>query len=220
MRGKGRLSMYVCVWWGRNSRLGKDNDMFWCGLKAERSMPFVPGRFDFDLSLEEATQRRLELSVKHSVSFMSREKELMGKVRKTCFSTERRTHSLALLSNTFLSVLQIPQILTWTELLSPLVFLFFLLFFSCSCSSIWTKLTLTLGSPNGMYTSDAHACFYNIQSICANRTSCCYLCSVLLFRYDLAEEPHWWLSKRTWWCLEKSLPAPVSAVPWASAACC
>ncbi|XP_072552661.1 extended synaptotagmin-1 [Salminus brasiliensis] len=38
-------------------------------------------RFDFDLSLEEATQRRLDLSVKNSVSFMSREKELIGKLQ-------------------------------------------------------------------------------------------------------------------------------------------
>uniref|UniRef100_A0A8B9HTS9 Extended synaptotagmin-like protein 1a n=1 Tax=Astyanax mexicanus TaxID=7994 RepID=A0A8B9HTS9_ASTMX len=37
-------------------------------------------RFDFDLSLEESTHRRLDLSVKNSVSFMSREKELIGKV--------------------------------------------------------------------------------------------------------------------------------------------
>ncbi|XP_029012811.1 extended synaptotagmin-1 [Betta splendens] len=38
-------------------------------------------RFDFDLSLEESTQRRLELSVKNSVSFMSRERELIGKLQ-------------------------------------------------------------------------------------------------------------------------------------------
>uniref|UniRef100_A0A673BUH2 Extended synaptotagmin-like protein 1a n=1 Tax=Sphaeramia orbicularis TaxID=375764 RepID=A0A673BUH2_9TELE len=38
-------------------------------------------RFDFDFSLEESTQRRLDLSVKHSVSFMSREKELIGKLQ-------------------------------------------------------------------------------------------------------------------------------------------
>uniref|UniRef100_A0A669E986 Extended synaptotagmin 1 n=1 Tax=Oreochromis niloticus TaxID=8128 RepID=A0A669E986_ORENI len=37
-------------------------------------------RFDFDLSLEESSQRRLDLSVKNSVSFISREKELIGKV--------------------------------------------------------------------------------------------------------------------------------------------
>uniref|UniRef100_A0A7N6AB48 Extended synaptotagmin-like protein 1a n=1 Tax=Anabas testudineus TaxID=64144 RepID=A0A7N6AB48_ANATE len=37
-------------------------------------------RFDFDFSLEESTQRRLDLSVKNSVSFMSRERELIGKV--------------------------------------------------------------------------------------------------------------------------------------------
>lgn len=38
-------------------------------------------KFDFDFSLEESTQRRLDLSVKHSVSFMSREKELIGKLQ-------------------------------------------------------------------------------------------------------------------------------------------
>ncbi|XP_077582272.1 extended synaptotagmin-1 [Stigmatopora nigra] len=38
-------------------------------------------RFDFDLSLEESTQRRLDLSVKNSVSFMSRERELIGKLQ-------------------------------------------------------------------------------------------------------------------------------------------
>ncbi|KAF7209848.1 extended synaptotagmin-1 [Nothobranchius furzeri] len=38
-------------------------------------------RFDFEFSLEEAMQKRLDLSVKHSVSFMSREKELIGKVQ-------------------------------------------------------------------------------------------------------------------------------------------
>uniref|UniRef100_A0A3Q4HYT3 Extended synaptotagmin-like protein 1a n=1 Tax=Neolamprologus brichardi TaxID=32507 RepID=A0A3Q4HYT3_NEOBR len=37
-------------------------------------------RFDFDLSVEESSQRRLDLSVKNSVSFISREKELIGKV--------------------------------------------------------------------------------------------------------------------------------------------
>ncbi|XP_046896617.1 extended synaptotagmin-1 [Hypomesus transpacificus] len=37
-------------------------------------------RFDFDFSLEESLQRRLDLSVKNSVSFMSRERELIGKV--------------------------------------------------------------------------------------------------------------------------------------------
>uniref|UniRef100_A0A672I065 Extended synaptotagmin-like protein 1a n=1 Tax=Salarias fasciatus TaxID=181472 RepID=A0A672I065_SALFA len=38
-------------------------------------------RFDFDFTLEESTQRRLDLSVKNSVSFMSRERDLIGKVR-------------------------------------------------------------------------------------------------------------------------------------------
>lgn len=38
-------------------------------------------RFDFDFSLEESIQRKLDLSVKHNVSFMSREKELIGKMQ-------------------------------------------------------------------------------------------------------------------------------------------
>lgn len=37
-------------------------------------------RFDFDFTLEESMQKRLDLSVKHSGSFMSREKEVIGKV--------------------------------------------------------------------------------------------------------------------------------------------
>ncbi|KAK7884301.1 hypothetical protein WMY93_027424 [Mugilogobius chulae] len=38
-------------------------------------------RFDFDFSLEESTQRKLDLSVKHNVSFISRERELIGKMQ-------------------------------------------------------------------------------------------------------------------------------------------
>ncbi|KTG34811.1 hypothetical protein cypCar_00003808 [Cyprinus carpio] len=38
-------------------------------------------RFDFDMSHEEAKQKHLEVSVKNSVSFMSREKELLGKLQ-------------------------------------------------------------------------------------------------------------------------------------------
>lgn len=49
---------------------------------------FFPERFDFDFSLEESTQRRLELSVKNSVSFMSRERELIGKVSVSSFVSE------------------------------------------------------------------------------------------------------------------------------------
>uniref|UniRef100_A0A6Q2Z213 Extended synaptotagmin-like protein 1a n=1 Tax=Esox lucius TaxID=8010 RepID=A0A6Q2Z213_ESOLU len=37
-------------------------------------------RFDFDFSLEESMQRRLDLTVKNNVSFMSREREVIGKV--------------------------------------------------------------------------------------------------------------------------------------------
>ncbi|KAL2104273.1 hypothetical protein ACEWY4_001141 [Coilia grayii] len=51
------------------------------GVKKKDLNPEFNERFDFDLSLEEATQRRLELSVKNSVSFMSREKELIGKLQ-------------------------------------------------------------------------------------------------------------------------------------------
>ncbi|CAB1336715.1 unnamed protein product [Coregonus sp. 'balchen'] len=36
--------------------------------------------FDFDFSLEESMQRRLDLTVKNNVSFMSRERELIGKL--------------------------------------------------------------------------------------------------------------------------------------------
>ncbi|KAL4646178.1 extended synaptotagmin-1 [Arapaima gigas] len=38
-------------------------------------------RFDFELSLEDAQHRKLDLAVKNSVSFMSRERELIGKVQ-------------------------------------------------------------------------------------------------------------------------------------------
>ncbi|MCJ8741870.1 hypothetical protein PDJAM_G00075740 [Pangasius djambal] len=38
-------------------------------------------RFDFSLSLEEATKRRLDMSVKNSGSFMSREKETIGRLQ-------------------------------------------------------------------------------------------------------------------------------------------
>uniref|UniRef100_A0A6Q2Z2F2 C2 domain-containing protein n=2 Tax=Esox lucius TaxID=8010 RepID=A0A6Q2Z2F2_ESOLU len=37
-------------------------------------------RFDFDFSLEESMQRRLDLTVKNNVSFMSREREVIGKL--------------------------------------------------------------------------------------------------------------------------------------------
>ncbi|KAJ8265672.1 hypothetical protein COCON_G00147710 [Conger conger] len=50
-------------------------------LKKRDLNPEFNERFDFDLSLEEAKRRRLDLSVKNSVSFMSRERELLGKVQ-------------------------------------------------------------------------------------------------------------------------------------------
>ncbi|XP_051946663.1 extended synaptotagmin-1-like [Xyrauchen texanus] len=50
-------------------------------VKKKNLKPEFNERFDFDMSLEEAKQRHLELSVKNSVSFMSREKELLGKLQ-------------------------------------------------------------------------------------------------------------------------------------------
>ncbi|XP_051516251.1 extended synaptotagmin-1-like isoform X1 [Myxocyprinus asiaticus] len=47
-------------------------------VKKKNLKPEFNERFDFDMSLVEAKQRHIELSVKNSVSFMSREKELLG----------------------------------------------------------------------------------------------------------------------------------------------
>uniref|UniRef100_A0A673MKE1 Extended synaptotagmin-1-like n=1 Tax=Sinocyclocheilus rhinocerous TaxID=307959 RepID=A0A673MKE1_9TELE len=49
-------------------------------VKKKSLKPEFNERFDFDMTLEEAKQKHLEVSVKNSVSFMSREKELLGKV--------------------------------------------------------------------------------------------------------------------------------------------
>lgn len=38
-------------------------------------------RFEWELPLDEALRRKLDVSVKSSSSFMSRERELLGKVR-------------------------------------------------------------------------------------------------------------------------------------------
>lgn len=79
-------------------------------------------RFDFDFSLEESIQRRLDLSVKNSVSFMSRERELIGKV-----------HIISPVSY-FFGI----DVVIMTLLLVVL-----------SCSWTWTKLTSRLVSHNG-----------------------------------------------------------------------
>ncbi|KAM9752946.1 extended synaptotagmin-1 [Menidia menidia] len=50
-------------------------------IKKRELNPEFNERFDFDFSLEESSQRRLDLSVKNSVSFMSRERELIGKLQ-------------------------------------------------------------------------------------------------------------------------------------------
>ncbi|XP_043085492.1 extended synaptotagmin-1-like [Puntigrus tetrazona] len=49
-------------------------------IKKKSLKPEFNERFDFDMSHEEAKQKHLEVSVKNSVSFMSREKELLGKL--------------------------------------------------------------------------------------------------------------------------------------------
>uniref|UniRef100_A0A672LDB4 Extended synaptotagmin 1 n=1 Tax=Sinocyclocheilus grahami TaxID=75366 RepID=A0A672LDB4_SINGR len=50
-------------------------------VKKKSLKPEFNERFDFDMTLEEAKQKHLEVSVKNSVSFMSREKELLGKLQ-------------------------------------------------------------------------------------------------------------------------------------------
>lgn len=50
-------------------------------VKKRNLNPEFNERFDFDMSLEEAKQRRIELFVKNSISFMSRDKELIGKLQ-------------------------------------------------------------------------------------------------------------------------------------------
>ncbi|MGH0170538.1 UNVERIFIED_CONTAM: hypothetical protein FKN15_059391 [Acipenser sinensis] len=49
-------------------------------VKKRSLNPDYNDKFEFDMGLEEAQKRRLEVSVKNSVSFMSRERELIGKV--------------------------------------------------------------------------------------------------------------------------------------------
>ncbi|KAL1020891.1 hypothetical protein UPYG_G00006050 [Umbra pygmaea] len=48
-------------------------------IKKRDLNPEFNERFDFDFSLEESMQRRLDLTVKNNVSFMSREREVIGK---------------------------------------------------------------------------------------------------------------------------------------------
>ncbi|TRY54329.1 hypothetical protein DNTS_021305 [Danionella cerebrum] len=50
-------------------------------IKKKSLSPEFKERFDIEMSLKEAKQKVLELCVKHSVSFMSREKELLGKLQ-------------------------------------------------------------------------------------------------------------------------------------------
>lgn len=67
--------------------LGGETSSHWCRSRPQAPLTALsphhtpPGRFEWELSLEEATRRKLEACVKNSVSFMSREKEPLGKVR-------------------------------------------------------------------------------------------------------------------------------------------
>ncbi|CAI9590426.1 unnamed protein product [Staurois parvus] len=49
-------------------------------VKKRTTNPEFNEKLEWEIPLEEATKRKLEISVKNSVSFMSREKELIGKV--------------------------------------------------------------------------------------------------------------------------------------------
>eukprot|EP00062_Callorhinchus_milii_P024119 gi/632983699/ref/XP_007908775.1/ PREDICTED: extended synaptotagmin-1 [Callorhinchus milii] len=49
-------------------------------VKKKSTSPEYNDRFDFDLTWEEMQKRTLDLSVKNSISFMSREKELLGRL--------------------------------------------------------------------------------------------------------------------------------------------
>lgn len=91
-------------------------------------------RFDFDLSVEESSQRRLDLSVKNSVSFISRERELIGKV----FVIGHVWNSARLCPR----LCKILGFNLKTLLLSLVAF---------SCSWTWTKLTSRRVSHSGNY---------------------------------------------------------------------
>lgn len=49
-------------------------------LRKELQILSFNEKLEWEIPLEEATRRKLEISVKNNVSFMSREKELIGKV--------------------------------------------------------------------------------------------------------------------------------------------
>ncbi|XP_075447460.1 extended synaptotagmin-1-like [Ascaphus truei] len=49
-------------------------------VKKRTSNPAFNEKFEWDLPLEEAAKRKMDISVKNSVSFISRERELLGKV--------------------------------------------------------------------------------------------------------------------------------------------
>ncbi|XP_072571436.1 extended synaptotagmin-1 isoform X2 [Paramormyrops kingsleyae] len=51
------------------------------GIKKKDANPEFNERFDFNISMDEARQKQLDLTVKNSTSFMSREKEVIGKVQ-------------------------------------------------------------------------------------------------------------------------------------------
>ncbi|XP_076840376.1 extended synaptotagmin-1 [Brachyhypopomus gauderio] len=60
-------------------------------IKKRDLNPEFSERFDFVISLEDAMQRHLDLSVKNSVSFMSRERELVGRLQLDLNQLDLRT---------------------------------------------------------------------------------------------------------------------------------
>lgn len=101
-------------------------------------------RFDFDFSLEESIQRRLDLSVKNSVSFMSRERELIGKVYTNTRVWDAPSCNITYIPWCLCDIND--QTRRDAEMWSN-IFLLFLVAHSCSWT--WIKLTSRLVSHNG-----------------------------------------------------------------------
>lgn len=136
-------------------------------------------RFDFDFSLEESIQRRLDLSVKNSVSFMSRERELIGKVYII-------THSLVIAKRIT------PRSYDQTQEIQKCEIVYFFLV-ALSCSWTWTKLTSRLVSHNGNNLKSNYTILCNTRVECSNINFVMIVENNKLFpfcfpRYDLVAE--------------------------------
>lgn len=102
-------------------------------------------RFDFDFSLEESIQRRLDLSVKNNVSFMSRERELIGKVHIISRIWNAVGYFQTLHKFLGVDVAIMTRHQTYRNVKHHLL----VFFVALSCSWTWTKLTSRLVSHNG-----------------------------------------------------------------------